>query len=59
MANWKLDDEPELVTRSLKPSTVLEVEGRQIGIIGYLTGQTKEMTIGRGVEFLDEVTSIK
>lgn len=59
MANLKLVNEPDLETRSLKASIVIEIAGRKVGVIGYLTGQTKEMVEGRGVVFLDEVVSIK
>lgn len=55
----KVTGEPELEAAPLKKSVVLEVDGRQVGIIGYLTLMTQQEVVGRGVEFLDEVVSIK
>lgn len=55
----KLTGEPELEAEALKKSVVLEVAGRKVGVIGYLTLMTQQEVIGRGVEFLDEVVSIK
>lgn len=59
ISNMKLTGEPELEVESLKKSTVLDVAGRRIGVIGYLTLMTQQEVIGRGVEFLDEIVSIK
>ena len=58
-ANLDLDNEPILKTDSLKPSMVIEVDGRKVGIIGYLTPETKEVAIDNNVEFIDEVVAIK
>lgn len=55
----KLTGEPELEAAPLEKSVVLEVAGRQIGVIGYLTLMTQQEVIGRGVDFLDEIVSIK
>jgi 5'-nucleotidase len=38
---------------------VFEKHGIKIGVIGYLTPETKKLTIPNDVEFLDEITSIK
>jgi 5'-nucleotidase len=53
------DAEPSLNVPNLKPSIVLEVGGRKIGIIGYLTPETKEVAIENKVELLDEVVAVK
>ena len=58
-ANLDLTEEPELQVKSLVPSLVKEVDGVKIGIIGYLTPETKEVAIGNKVEFIDEVEAIK
>lgn len=55
----KVTGEPELEAAPLKKSVVLEIAGRQVGLIGYLTLMTQQEVIGRGVEFLDEIISIK
>lgn len=41
------------------PSKVFEIDGRKVGIIGYLTPETKEVAIGNKVEFIDEVVALK
>lgn len=52
--------EPELSDASnFYNSTILEVRGVKIGVIGYLTPETKYLTVPNEVEFLDEVTCIK
>jgi 5'-nucleotidase len=58
-ANLILDDEPVLQTEQLIPSLVVEIEGRKVGIIGYLTPETKNLAIANRVEFVDEVVAIK
>lgn len=58
-ANLILDNEPELITESLKPSHVFEIDGKKIGVIGYLTPETKEVAGPNNVEFTDEVEAIK
>jgi 5'-nucleotidase len=59
-ANLDLAKEPGLASASwLTPSIVKEVKGRKIGIIGYLTPETKEVAGPNEVEFIDEVVAIK
>lgn len=59
-ANLILDDEPELKTAtSMQPSIVFNVTGRQVGIIGYLTPETKDVAVPNKVEFIDEVVALK
>ncbi|KFM56516.1 Protein 5NUC, partial [Stegodyphus mimosarum] len=43
----------------VKPSTVVEVGGEKIGIIGYLTPETKFLSSVGDLEFEDEVECIK
>ncbi|CRK95992.1 CLUMA_CG009432, isoform B, partial [Clunio marinus] len=57
-ANLDLEKEPQLQTEYLKPSTVFTLDGRKIGIIGYLTPETKEVAIQNDVEFIDEVVAL-
>ncbi|XP_065338966.1 snake venom 5'-nucleotidase-like [Cloeon dipterum] len=57
-ANLNVSGEPSL--SKLRPSVVLEVGGRKIGVIGYLTPETRDLAKDIGnVEFEDEVTAIK
>lgn len=59
-ANLKLEKEPGLASaRMLMPSLIKEVDGRKIGIIGYLTPETKEVAGPNEVEFVEEVIAIK
>lgn len=58
-ANLVLDDEPELKVPSLVPSLVKEINGVKIGIIGYLTPETKEVAIDNKVNFTKEEDAIK
>lgn len=46
-------------TPSLKKSIVLDVKGFKIGIIGYLTPDTKHVTIKSDAEFLPEIVCVK
>lgn len=58
-ANLDLSRQPDLAATNLLNSTVLTVEGIKIGIIGYLTPETKTISLTNEVIFLDEVTSIR
>lgn len=59
-ANLDLEKEPGLASAKwLVPSITKTVEGRKIGIIGYLTPETKEVAGPNKVEFIDEVEAIK
>ncbi|GAB0090191.1 protein 5NUC-like [Sergentomyia squamirostris] len=58
-ANLDLKDEPEMASAtSLKPSTVFNVAGHQIGIIGYLTPDTKFLSAATKVEYIPEIDAI-
>ncbi|KAH8400588.1 hypothetical protein KR222_007244 [Zaprionus bogoriensis] len=57
--NLDLTKEPELAaTEKLANSTVLEVNGVQIGVIGYLTPDTKNLSFQNDVEYREEIVSI-
>lgn len=46
-------------TASLKKSVVLDVRGFKVGVIGYLTPETKNVTSKNDVEFISEIIGIK
>ncbi|XP_017155292.1 protein 5NUC-like [Drosophila miranda] len=57
--NLDLRNVPELAaTKNLVHSTILETQGTKIGVIGYLTPDTKRLTVKMDVEFYEEVVSI-
>ncbi|EDW61292.1 protein 5NUC [Drosophila virilis] len=57
--NLDLTNEPELAaTKKLANSTVLETNGVKIGVIGYLTPDTKNLSFQNNVEFVEEIVSI-
>lgn len=59
-ANLDLRKVPELAaTKSLHNSTVLSVKGVSIGVVGYLTPDTKFLTQPNEVEYFPEIESIK
>lgn len=58
-ANLDLSQQPDLAATKLKNSTILEVNGRKIGVIGYLTPETKILSTTDNVIFKDEVESIR
>ncbi|XP_055839608.1 protein 5NUC-like [Episyrphus balteatus] len=59
-ANLDLSKEPELLSaKSLMKSIILEVSGIRVGVIGYVTPETKLLTLKNNVEFKDEIRSIK
>lgn len=58
-SNLNLSKTPELVqTKSLNKSTVLSVLGVKVGIIGYLTPDTKNLARPNDVEFIDEIIAV-
>lgn len=60
VCNLNLTGEPELeATGKLSNSAVLNVSGIQIGVIGYLTPDTKNLSFQNNVEFNEEIVSIK
>uniref|UniRef100_A0A2A4K740 Protein 5NUC n=1 Tax=Heliothis virescens TaxID=7102 RepID=A0A2A4K740_HELVI len=59
-ANLILTKEPELqAERNLMDSVVFNINGTKIGVIGYLTPDTKVLAIRNDVEYIEEVTAIK
>lgn len=52
-------DHPVWKTKSLKKSVVFDIKGFKVGVIGYLTPETKDVTIGNDLEFIPEVVAIK
>lgn len=58
-ANLDLAKEPQLHNAMLMPSKIFTIDNRQVGIIGYLTPETKEVAVGNEVEFIDEVVALK
>ncbi|KAL6259900.1 hypothetical protein P5V15_009811 [Pogonomyrmex californicus] len=58
-ANLDLSEQPNLAATNLKNSTILEVSGKKIGVIGYLTPETKILSSTEKVIFNDEVESIR
>ncbi|XP_047032317.1 protein 5NUC-like isoform X3 [Helicoverpa zea] len=59
-ANLILTKEPELqAERNLMDSVVFDINGTKIGVIGYLTPDTKVLAIRNDVEYIEEVTAIK
>lgn len=53
------DDHPLYQTRALKKSVVFDINGHKVGVIGYLTPETKEFAQANDLEFKDEVIGIK
>ncbi|XP_034946723.1 protein 5NUC-like [Chelonus insularis] len=57
--NLDFSKEPELAATNVTKSIVLNVEGRKIAIIGYLTPDTKAISHPANVIFHDEIESLK
>lgn len=59
-ANLNYSSVPELTSiKLLKKSTVINVNGTNVGIIGYITPETNELSLVEYVEFTDEIEAIK
>lgn len=59
VANMDTTDEPTLTrTKALKKSTIFNVNGIQVGVIGYLTPETKTLAADNKVRLTDEVVAI-
>ncbi|EDW48295.1 protein 5NUC [Drosophila sechellia] len=57
--NLDLSKVPQLkATKHLAHSAILETNGTKVGVIGYLTPDTKKLTLNMDVEFNEEVESI-
>lgn len=46
-------------TRALKKSAVFDIKGFKVGIVGYLTPETKYVAIPNDLDFITEVKGIK
>lgn len=59
-ANLDLSNQPKLqAAKNLHNSTILDVNGVKIGVIGYLTPETQNLTKAKNILFIDEVEAIK
>lgn len=58
-ANLNIENEPDLKAKVLKPSHIFDIDGTRVGVIGYLTPETKGLAIPNEVEFTDEIEAIK
>jgi 2',3'-cyclic-nucleotide 2'-phosphodiesterase (5'-nucleotidase family) len=59
-ANLDLSAEPALEkTKQLKKSTILLAKNKKIGVVGYVTPDTKVLSRPENVVFLDEVEAVK
>lgn len=59
-ANLVLTKVPELAReRNLKKSIVIDIDGNKIGIVGYLTPETKVVAKPNDVEYIDEVRALR
>ncbi|XP_038222525.1 uncharacterized protein LOC119840090 [Zerene cesonia] len=59
-ANLVLTKVPELEAESnLRKSIVFNISGTPIGVIGYLTPETKKLAVKNNVEYIDEIIALK
>lgn len=59
-ANLVLTGEPELAREeNLKNSIIFNVTSHKVGIIGYLTPDTKILAVQNNVEYIDEIVALK
>lgn len=58
-ANVDFSAEPSFQNISVPKSVVIEVQKRQIGIIGYLTPTTTEISFTNNVKITDEIEAIR
>lgn len=55
-----MKDEPELGEAGIQNSVILDVGNHKVGIVGFVTPETKTSSIGTGnVIFLDEIESVR
>ncbi|XP_065212257.1 protein 5NUC-like [Planococcus citri] len=57
--NLNITSEKRLDLPNLRPSEVLTVEGRKIGVIGYLTTETKDIANTENLEIFEEIPYIR
>ncbi|KPJ15628.1 Protein 5NUC [Papilio machaon] len=59
-ANLKLNNVPELAAEAnLRKSVVFNVSDVAVGVIGYLTPETKVLAVHNNVEYIDEIVALK
>ncbi|XP_061719225.1 uncharacterized protein LOC133526563 [Cydia pomonella] len=59
-ANIDLTTVPELAAETnLKKSMIIDIDGVKIGIVGYLTPDTKVLAVQNNVEYIDEIVAIR
>lgn len=58
-ANLDIEKESELKVDVLKASHTFDIDGTKVGVIGYITPETKGLAIPNEVEFVDEIEAIK
>lgn len=59
-ANLDLTNVPELKNeQNLRNSVIFDINGIKVGVIGYLTPDTKVLAIRNDVEYIDEVIAIR
>ncbi|XP_065208491.1 protein 5NUC-like [Planococcus citri] len=58
-ANLNITSEKRLDLPNLRPSKVLTVEGKKIGVIGYLTPETKDIANTENLEIFEEIPYIR
>ena len=59
-ANLILTHVPELEKETnLKKSVIFNISGTSIGVVGYLTPETKMLAVKNDVEYVDEITALK
>nr|XP_049706528.1 protein 5NUC isoform X5 [Helicoverpa armigera] len=59
-ANLVLDKVPSLQNlKNLKKSIIIEIDKVKLGIIGYLTPETKTLAPGNDVEYEDEIVALR
>ncbi|KAJ8714957.1 hypothetical protein PYW08_004938 [Mythimna loreyi] len=58
-ANLVLNKVPDLAKETnLKKSIILDVAGHKVGIVGYLTPNTKVLAVPNDVEYIDEIEAL-
>ncbi|XP_028162109.1 uncharacterized protein LOC114354053 [Ostrinia furnacalis] len=59
-ANLELSKVPELERETnLKNTITIDIDGTKIGVIGYLTPETKFLAVENDVEYIDEIVALK
>lgn len=59
-ANLDLSSTPKLRhSKHLQNSTVLDINGTKVGVVGYITPDTLDLTMTKEDIFTDEIEAIK